>query len=95
MARIGGRIFREGGTCRTSTVCVSDCMLIRPITAFTPLLVLACAAAPVFADGGFYGDPPDETHPWAIHDMNRPQPPLVTPGTFSTARSETAKIAEG
>jgi hypothetical protein len=28
----------------------------------------------------FYGDPPDATHPWAIHDMNRPKPPVVTPG---------------
>lgn len=36
------------------------------------------------ADGGFYGDPPDATHPWAIHDMNRPQPPRVEPGTFSS-----------
>ena len=27
----------------------------------------------------FYGDPPDETHPWSIHDRNRPQPKLVTP----------------
>lgn len=41
-------------------------------------------AAPALADGGFYGDPPDETHPWAIHDMNRPQPPRVEPGSFST-----------
>ncbi len=35
------------------------------------------------ADGAFYGDPPDSTHPWTIHDMNRPQPPRVEPGTFS------------
>ena len=47
-------------------------------------LVLSFASA-AFADGAFYGDPPDATHPWAIHDMNRPQPPLVTPGTFSSA----------
>ncbi len=33
----------------------------------------------------FYGDAPDDTHPWAIHDRNRPQPVVVTPGTFSTA----------
>jgi hypothetical protein len=39
---------------------------------------------PALADGPFYGDPPDATHPWALHDMNRPQPPVVTPGTFST-----------
>lgn len=37
-----------------------------------------------FADGAFYGDPPDATHPWAIHDMNRPQPAVVVPGSFST-----------
>lgn len=36
------------------------------------------------AAGGFYGDPPDEHHAWAVHDMNRPQPPRVEPGTFST-----------
>jgi hypothetical protein len=33
----------------------------------------------------FFGDPPDATHPWAIHDRNRPQPVRVAPGTFSTA----------
>ena len=32
----------------------------------------------------FYGDPPDDHHPWAIHDWNRPQPKLVTPGTVTT-----------
>ena len=31
----------------------------------------------------FYGDAPDEHHPWAIHDSNRPQPLIVTPGNFS------------
>ena len=55
-----------------------------PKPAAFALLTLTFTAAPSFADGAFYGDPPDETHPWAIHDMNRPQPPLVTPGTFST-----------
>ncbi len=44
-------------------------------------LVLA-AAAPL-ACAAFYGDPPDSTHPWAIHDDNRPQPPRVEPGNFS------------
>jgi hypothetical protein len=47
-------------------------------------LSLAFTSA-VFADGAFYGDPPDGAHPWSIHDMNRPQPPLVTPGSFSSA----------
>jgi hypothetical protein len=32
----------------------------------------------------FYGDPPNTTHPWAVHDQNRPQPKRVEPGTFST-----------
>jgi hypothetical protein len=32
----------------------------------------------------FYGDAPDNHHPWTIHDPNRPQPAVVTPGTFST-----------
>jgi len=40
---------------------------------------LAGSAGPVF-----YGDAPDEHHPWAVHDGNRPQPKLVTPGTFSS-----------
>lgn len=31
--------------------------------------------------GRFFGDPPDDHHPWAVHDSNRPQPPLVVPGT--------------
>ena len=36
------------------------------------------------AAAAFYGDPPDATHPWAIHDDNRPQPPRVEPGTPSS-----------
>ena len=50
----------------------------------TAALTMPLLASPVFADGAFYGDPPDDTHAWAIHDMNRPQPPRVEPGTFST-----------
>jgi hypothetical protein len=59
-------------------------MFNRHSPTIVPFVVLAFTAAPAFADGAFYGDAPDETHPWAIHDMNRPQPPKVTPGTFST-----------
>ncbi len=51
---------------------------------FTAAALVLSFASVAFADGPFYGDPPDETHPWSIHDPNRPQPPLVTPGTFST-----------
>ena len=48
--------------------------------------VLSLVSAGRAADTGsaFYGDAPDEHHPWAIHDHNRPQPKLVTPGTFSS-----------
>lgn len=52
--------------------------LLLAATVF-PTMTLSLQAA-----GGFYGDPPDATHPWAIHDMNRPQPPRVEPGTFSS-----------
>jgi hypothetical protein len=47
-----------------------------------PLLTssaLGASAGPVF-----YGDPPDDHHPWAVHDGNRPQPKAVAPGTFSS-----------
>ncbi len=47
------------------------------------LALFSLAPASLFADP-FYGDAPDETHPWAIHDGNRPQPPRVEPGTPST-----------
>ena len=46
---------------------------------------LCAAAAPAASTGeAFYGDAPDEHHPWAIHDQNRPQPKRVAPGTFSS-----------
>lgn len=48
------------------------------------LCTLALSLSSASADGPFYGDPPDAHHPWAVHDMNRPQPPIVVPGTFST-----------
>ena len=47
-------------------------------------LALSLLTTAAFADGAFYGDPPDATHPWAIHDMNRAQPMRVEPGTFSS-----------
>jgi prepilin-type processing-associated H-X9-DG protein len=49
----------------------------------TVLLSTAVSRAAVSAPA-FYGDPPDEHHPWAVHDGNRPQPKVVSPGTFST-----------
>jgi hypothetical protein len=54
---------------------------MRPLTY---LALLLSSASVVLADGAFYGDPPDATHPWSIHDMNRPQPSVVQPGNFSS-----------
>ena len=48
-------------------------------------LAASLGAAVPSTGSPFYGDPPDAHHPWAIHDQNRPQPPRVGPGTFSTA----------
>jgi hypothetical protein len=46
---------------------------------------ISMAATSMAASGpAFYGDPPDDHHPWAVHDRNRPLPPVVKPGTFST-----------
>ena len=52
----------------------------------TACAVLSLSGSVYAADVGspFYGDAPDDHHPWAVHDRNRPQPPVVTPGTFST-----------
>lgn len=47
-------------------------------------LLIPCLGYGASTGSPFYGDPPDEHHPWAIHDQNRPQPKIVTPGTFST-----------
>lgn len=52
------------------------------------VLALCCAGAlpslpghgAVSTGNPFYGDPPDQNHPWAIHDQNRPQPKRVIPG---------------
>jgi hypothetical protein len=48
------------------------------------LLSLAATANAANVGSPFYGDAPDEHHPWAVHDHNRSQPKLVTPGTFSS-----------
>ncbi len=48
------------------------------------VLLLNSTGRAAVSASAFYGDPPDEHHPWAVHDGNRPQPPVVTPGTFSS-----------
>ena len=47
-------------------------------------LLAATALAAPSTGNPFYGDAPNATHPWAIHDQNRPQPKRVEPGTYST-----------
>jgi hypothetical protein len=61
-------------------------MKIRPLTLTLPLMFAAQAfSAPAPGVPAFYGDPPDATHPWGVHDRNRPQPKRVEPGSYSTA----------
>lgn len=44
----------------------------------------------------FYGEPPDEHHPWAVHDMNRPQPPIVEPGdSYGDPPSDAVVLFDG
>src|SRR5512140_57986 len=60
---------------------------MKRLLAFSTVCTLLSLAPTAQAASGipaFYGDPPDEHHPWAIHDPNRPQPKVVTPGTFSS-----------
>lgn len=63
-------------------------MFTRSATPFFSVTLLALAAtaqaAPEWNGPAFYGDAPDRTHPWAVHDRNRPQPKRVEPGTPST-----------
>ncbi len=56
------------------------------VTLATAAVCLSPAMTGKAASSGsaFYGDAPDAHHPWAIHDQNRPQPKIVTPGTFSS-----------
>lgn len=56
----------------------------RPFLVSVSLFVICGWAFGASAGPRFYGDPPDEHHPWAIHDGNRPQPTRVKPGTFSS-----------
>ena len=48
------------------------------LIAFSTLLCLTPGVYAANVGSPFYGDPPDEHHPWAIHDRNRPQPKVVT-----------------
>ncbi|MEI8291505.1 MAG: DUF1080 domain-containing protein [Verrucomicrobiota bacterium] len=55
-------------------------MKANHIIATLGLAILASGTIQAANTGkAFYGDPPDDRHPWAIHDRNRPQPPRVEP----------------
>jgi 3-keto-disaccharide hydrolase len=54
------------------------------LTVVCSALSLGSAARAAVSAPAFHGDPPDEHHPWGVHDGNRPQPLVVTPGTFSS-----------
>jgi len=58
--------------------------LYSAITTTCTVLSLTVSLYAANTGSPFYGDAPDDHHPWCVHDRNRPQPPLVTPGTFST-----------
>lgn len=55
-----------------------------PLVVLYAALSLTANAIAANTGSAFYGDAPDDHHPWAVHDRNRPQPELVTPGTFSS-----------
>ncbi len=57
--------------------------LCLTFTSLCTFLVLAQPGRAASAIPAFYGDAPDAHHPWAVHDPNRPQPKVVTPGSFS------------
>jgi hypothetical protein len=59
----------------------SDLTFFRRLRPAMSLFFLSAS----LASAQFYGDPPDDHHPWAVHDMNRPQPPQVTPGKLPGA----------
>ena len=58
--------------------------LSTSISSYCVTLLLASTGLAANVGSPFYGDAPDEHHPWAVHDPNRPQPKVVTPGTFSS-----------
>ena len=60
---------------------------MRICSTFAAIGAVSVFASTALAAGSiprFYGDAPDDHHPWAVHDPNRPQPKVVTPGSFSS-----------
>ena len=55
---------------------------------FAAAALLLGVTAQANTGSAFYGDAPDATHPWAIHDWNRPQPPRVEPLPYDDAKAK-------
>ncbi len=56
-------------------------------TLVSAAVLLAAGAHAAGTGNPFYGDTPDDTHPWAVHDWNRPQPPRVEPLPYDAAKA--------
>jgi len=62
-------------------------LTIKPLAAALLGMTFAATSLAEPAQKKHYGDPPDENHAWGVHDMDRPLPPLITPGTFPTQQT--------
>ena len=49
---------------------------MKQVKTMVAAMAMGTAVSAVFA--GLYGDTPDAKHAWAVHDMNRPKPPVIT-----------------
>lgn len=72
---------------------------MRRIIVSRSISFVLLAMAPLstaLAERAFFGDPPNEYYPWAVHDRNRPQPPIVTPGSqIGEAPSDAIVLFDG
>ena len=63
---------------------------------FLILTVTFATSQALSAKSAFFGDPPDDHHPWAVHDHNRPLPPVVTPAAnIAQAPSDAIVLFDG
>ncbi len=66
------------------------------LTCLVTTLSLASALSAASSTGNaFYGDPPDDHHPWAVHDPNRPQPKVITPAQPGKPPSDAIVLFDG
>ena len=55
-------------------------------------LIISLHTVSLFSASAFFGDPPDDNHPWAVHDRNRPQPIHVVAGATNSAPPSDALV---